>query len=206
MSDFEVGAVYWPGKDTANIEVLQIGYPELSRGSADVVSKMLSACNIDGEVKAWSLHPSRSHFFSGFPKAEEWEDRWCKGWTLRVEFNRVSETASTVYAPAIPVDVCDPTSVDTDRVREESREKFTLIAKAEKLSAQDAALAAERFLAQTNARLENFKVSAVFQSAERLFLKLVFPRFNEAEEQRILGFLSKLKRRGYLTHWEDLLR
>lgn len=205
MANFEIGAIYWPRRGLVNIEVLQTGYPELQEGSSDLVSTLLSACNLDGNPGAWSLQPSRSYFFSGFPESEDWEDRWCKGWTVSVELNRMSEGASTIFAPAMPIDVSEPKSGDTDRVREGNREKFTLISKAEKLSDRDLALATEGFIAQTNPHLENFKIAAVFPFKGRLFLKLVFPSFDEAEEKQILGFISKLERRGYLTHWQDLL-
>jgi hypothetical protein len=206
MSDFEIGALYWPSEDEANLEILETGASQMAQGSKDMVVAILSACNVSGEIAGWSIRPTRSYFFSGFPDSHSWQDRWRKGWTLTAKFNRISSRAdASVFAPGKPLDVCDPTWVYDHRIIEDSREKFTLIAKPGEFSKDGKAAGAEQVLGEANDVLRNFKIATTFNIPNYIVLKLVFPLFDENEERRVVTFISELRRRGYLTHWHDML-
>ena len=206
MSDFEIGALYWPSEAEANLEILETGASQLARGSKDTVTAFLSACGVKGEVAEWSIRPARSYFFCGFPDADQWEDRWRKGWTMTVKFATSSPQPDVaVFAPGKPLDVRDPTWVYENRIADASRERFTLIARQGEFGKAGRSIRAEEIFGKTNDQLEHFKIATSFISKGDLFLKLVFPSFGGRQEERIVSFIAELRRRGYLTHWHDLL-
>src|SRR5262245_1600340 len=120
MPDFEIGALYWLREDEANTEILETGASQMAQGSKDMIAAVLSACKVEGEVGRWSIRPTRSYFFSGFPESHRWQDRWRKGWTLAVKFERVfSNFDASVFTPGKPFDTCDPTWVYDDQIAED---------------------------------------------------------------------------------------
>ena len=195
--------MYWENDFIARIEVLETGVPQLARGSEATIGEFASKCGLEGAVKRWSIYPTRSFFFSGYPDSEKWEDRWRKGWNISVEFTEQSSRShALVFAPGRPIDVRDPTWSYGNAPAESDRERYTLIAKTTGAPGQDDAAIAQQMKRLTDDVLQHFRITNAFQALDQLFLRLAFQDKGEANT---LAFLSKLRTLGYLTHWHDLL-
>ena len=59
----------------------------LKDGTIDWISHCLRAWEISLLPAQWRVIPFRSNFYSDYPDELHWEERWPKGWLIRVEFN-----------------------------------------------------------------------------------------------------------------------
>lgn len=112
---------------TYEFDVTEGNYPSVNNGTEEWIKQCMFAFGVEVTVSSWEVIPFRTYYLSSYPgKNENWEDRWTKGWTIRVfPDGETPPVKNQLFDVPRDVDVADATW--NDELEEDERHNKTAL-------------------------------------------------------------------------------
>lgn len=105
---FEIWSPHIIAGSTLVFDVTPANLPELNRLSAEWLDGCLASLGLQARALSWRVCPSRCNYYSNFPHADDWQDRWRLTWTINVTLSDPDGTHSGLSTAPTWFDRLDP--------------------------------------------------------------------------------------------------
>lgn len=202
---FELWSPRMVGERTVAVDITPAALPKLDAPPESWVVACLSVIGIGEEPQRWKLQPSRCNFYSMFPHASDWRDRWRITWTLTCRLAAADTLDSSLSEAPMAFDQRDP-SWSFDDYDDIHRGFYTMVFVADAAASDDINGAVDAVRSDLEASGANDIIPARHRLGElRVEGRVRFRSPNFSENVGAYdAILARLRRAGFQTYWTEL--